>query len=107
MAPYPSTPTELKQLMEQLEEPVDKRFIRPSVTPRGAPVFLVKKKNSSMGLFIDYLGFDKVTNENKYHSPKIDDLLNLLQEASLFSNIDHLSGCHQLRVREKAEQKRV
>ena len=65
MAPYRSTPMEFKQLTEPLEELVDRRFIRPSVTPGGAPVFLVKKKNRSMQLFIDYLGFNKVTNDNR------------------------------------------
>jgi hypothetical protein len=44
---------------------VDRRFIRPSATPWGASVFLVKKKDNSMRLCIDYMGFDNETNEKK------------------------------------------
>ena len=53
-APYRMAPTELKELKEQLQELLDKGFIRPSVSPWGAPVLFVKKKDGSMRLCIDY-----------------------------------------------------
>ncbi|MCI92441.1 pol polyprotein, partial [Trifolium medium] len=54
MAPYRMLAAELEKLKEQLEELLEKRFDRPSVSPWGAPVLLVKKKDGSMRLCIDY-----------------------------------------------------
>ncbi|MCI82389.1 retrotransposon protein, partial [Trifolium medium] len=67
--------SELKELKKQLEELLDKKFIRPSVSPWGAPVLLGKKKDGSMRLCIDYLQLNKVTIKNKYPLPRIDDLM--------------------------------
>ncbi|MCI57403.1 retrotransposon protein, partial [Trifolium medium] len=58
--------SELNELKKQLEELLEKRFIRPSVSPWGAPVLLVKKKDESMRLCIDYRQLNKVTIKNKY-----------------------------------------
>ena len=54
MAPYRMAPAELKELKLQLQELLEKGFIRPSVSPWGAPVLFVKKKDGSMRLCIDY-----------------------------------------------------
>ncbi|MCI41803.1 RNA-directed DNA polymerase (Reverse transcriptase), partial [Trifolium medium] len=50
MAPYRMSALELNELKKQLEELLEKQFIRPSVSPWGAPVLLVKKKDGSMRL---------------------------------------------------------
>ena len=98
-APYRMTPMELKELKIQLQELLDKGFIRPSVSPWGAPVLFVKKKDGSMRLCIDYKELNKVTMRNKYPLPQIDDLFDQLQGACVFSKIDIWFGYHQLRVR--------
>ena len=67
-------PVELKELKEQLQNLLDKGFIKPSVSPWGAPVLFVKKKDGSMRLCIDYRELNKVTIKNKYPLPRIDDL---------------------------------
>jgi len=54
MAPYRMSASELAELKKQLEDLLDKKFVRPSVSPWGAPVLLVKKKDGSMRLCIDY-----------------------------------------------------
>ena len=54
IAPYRMSPIELAELKKQLEELLDKQFMRPSVSPWGAPVLLVKKKDGTMRLCIDY-----------------------------------------------------
>ncbi|XP_050902755.1 uncharacterized protein LOC127115201 [Lathyrus oleraceus] len=85
VSPYHMAPIELKN---QLEELLTKHFIRPSVSPWEAPVLLVKKKDNSMRLCIDYLQLNKVTIKNKYPLPRIDNLLDQLKGACVFSKID-------------------
>ena len=81
MPPYRMAPAELSELKEQLQELLDKGFIRPSTYPRGAPVLFVKKKDGSLRLCIDYRQLNKVTIKNKYPLPRIDDLFDQLQGA--------------------------
>ncbi|KAH0734704.1 hypothetical protein KY285_010411 [Solanum tuberosum] len=90
---------ELKELKEQLKDLLDKGFIQPSISPWGAPVLFVKKKDGSLRMCIDYRQLNKVTIKNKYPLPRIEDLFDQLQGASYFSKIDLRSGYHQLRVR--------
>ena len=99
-APYRMAPAELKELKIQLHELLDKGFIRPSMSPWGAPVLFVKKKDGSMRLCIDYRQLNKVTVRNKYPLPRIDDLFDQLQGAKVFSKIDLKSGYHQLKIKE-------
>ena len=98
---YRMAPAELKELKEQLQDLLSKGFIRPSISPCGAPVLFVKKKDGSMRMCIDYRQLNKVTIRNKYLIPHIDDLFDQLQGASVFSKIDLRSGYHQLKVRAK------
>ncbi|KAL0558732.1 hypothetical protein IC582_003314 [Cucumis melo] len=100
-APYWMAPAELKELKVQLQELLDKGFIRPSVSPWGAPVLFVKKKDGSMRLCIDYRELNKVTVKNRYPLPRIDDLFDQLQGATVFSKIDLRSGYHQLRIKDE------
>ena len=99
--PYRMAPAELKELKEQLQELLDRGFIRPSTSPWGAPVLFVKKKDGSMRLCIDYRELNKLTVKNKYPLPRIDDLFNQLKGAQHFSKIDLRSGYHQLKVKKE------
>ncbi|XP_073152831.1 uncharacterized protein [Henckelia pumila] len=95
-APYRLAPIEMKELKEQIQELLDKGFIRPSFSPWGALVIFVKKKDGSLRLCIDYRGLNGVTVKNKYPLPRIEDLFDQLQ-SSMFSKIDLCSGYHQLK----------
>nr|GFB04503.1 putative reverse transcriptase domain, aspartic peptidase domain protein [Tanacetum cinerariifolium] len=87
-APYRMAPVELKELKDQLQELLERGFIRPSVSPWGAPVLFVKKKDGSMRLCIDYRELNKITIQNCYPLPRIDDLFDQLQGVMHFSKID-------------------
>jgi len=99
IAPYRMSASELGELKKQLEELLEKQFIRPSVSPWGALVLLVKKKDGSMRLCVDYRQLNKVTIKNRYPLPRIDDLMVQLVGAEVFSKIDLRSGYHQIRVK--------
>ena len=94
---YRMAPAELKELKLQLQELLEKGFIRPSVSPWGALVLFVKKKDGTLRLCIDYRQLNKLTVKNKYSLPRIDDLFDQLKGASIFSKIDLRSGYHKLR----------
>ncbi|KAD2805396.1 hypothetical protein E3N88_38773 [Mikania micrantha] len=103
--PYRLAPTEMQELMTQIQELLDKGFIRPSISPWGAPVLFVKKKDGSMRMCIDYRKLNKLTVKNRYPVPRIDDLFDQLQGAKWFSKIDLRSGYHQLKVRNEDVEK--
>ena len=73
-APYWMNILELNELNSQLKELNDKNYIRPSVSPWGAPVIFVKKKDETLRLCIDYRQLNKKTIKNRYSLPHIDDL---------------------------------
>ena len=88
-------PLELNELKLQLQELLEKRFIRLSVSPWGAPILFVKKKDGTLRLCVDYRQLNKLTIKNKYLLPRIDDLFDQLKGASIFSKIDLRSRYHQ------------
>ena len=79
MAPYRMAPTELKELKNQLHELLDKGFIRPSVSPWGAPILFVKKKDGTLRMCIDYQQINKVKVKSKYSLLRIEDLFDQLK----------------------------
>ena len=95
-APYRIAPAELKGLKVQLQELLDKGFVRPSVSPWGASVLFVKKKDDTLRMCIDYRPVNKVTVKNKYPWLRIEDLFDQLKGASVFSKISLQSGYYQL-----------
>ncbi|MDV3201193.1 MAG: reverse transcriptase family protein, partial [Sweet potato little leaf phytoplasma] len=101
IAPYRMSPPELAELKKQLEDLLEKKFIIPSASPWGAPVLFVKKKDGSFRMCVDYRQLNKVTIKNKYHLPRIDNLMDQLRGATVFSKIDLQSGYHQIRIKEE------
>jgi len=75
MAPYRMALEELVELKKQIEELMEKQFIRPSISPWGAPVLLMKKKDDGSRLCVDYRQLNKMTIKNKYPLPRIDELM--------------------------------
>jgi hypothetical protein len=100
-APYRMSTPELKELQPQLEEILKKGYIHPSVSPWGALVLFVNKKDGTMRLCIDFRQLNKVTVKNKYPLPRIDDLFDQLKDEKVFSKIDLRSGYHQVRMKDE------
>jgi hypothetical protein len=97
--PYRMPPAELAELKKQLQELLDKGFIRPSTSPWGCPALFVKKKDESLRLCIDYQPLNAMTIKNKFPLPRIDVLFDQLVGAKVFSKIDLRSGYHQIKIR--------
>ena len=87
-APYMMSTPEMLELKMKLQELLEKKCIRPSVSPWGALVLFMKKKDGTLRLCIDYRQFNKVTMKNKYPLPRIDELFDQITGAKVFSKID-------------------
>jgi hypothetical protein len=99
--PYRMSTPELVELKLQLKEIMDKGYIRPSVSPWGAPSLFVKKKDDTLRLCIDYRQLNKMTIKNNYLLPRIDDLFDQLRGATIFSKIDLRFGYHQVSIKDE------
>ena len=99
--PYRMSTPEMLELKMQLQELLEKGYIRPSVSPWGAPVLFVNKKDGTLRLCIDYRQLNKVTVKNKYPLPRIDDLFDQMRGSKVFSKIDLRSGYHQARIKDE------
>jgi hypothetical protein len=97
--PYRMPPKELAKLKIQLQELLDKGFVRPSASPWGGPALFVKTKDDILRLCVDYRPLNVVTIKNKYPLPHIDVLFDELAGAKIFSKIDLHLVYHQIKIR--------
>ena len=100
MTPHRMAPIELHELMVQIQELLDKGFIKPSTSPWGTPIFFAKKKDKTLRPCINYRQLNRVTIKNRYPLLRIDDLFDQLRGARVYSKINLRTGYHQLRIRE-------
>jgi hypothetical protein len=92
--PYRMVVNQLAELKKQLQELLDKGYIHPSVSPWGALVIFVPKKDGTQRMCVDYRSLNEVTIKNKYSFPRIDDLFDQLKGDCVFSKINLRSGYH-------------
>lgn len=95
---YRMSPKELAEVRSQITSMIEKGHIQPSRSPWGAPLLFVRKKDGALRMCIDYRALNKLTLKNRYPLPRIDDLLDKLTGATVFSSLDLRSGYYQLRL---------
>ncbi|GJP49198.1 hypothetical protein CLOM_g8438, partial [Closterium sp. NIES-68] len=105
--PYRLSPIELADMKKQIKYLLTKGLIRPSTSPYGAPVLFTPKPDGSLCICIDNRALNKQTIKNKYPFPRIDDLLDQLRGATIFSKLDLQSGYWQIRLADDSIHKTV
>ena len=99
--PYQHPQKYKDEIEKAIQEILAMGHIQPSSSPFASPVVLVKKKDGTMRMCIDYRALNKKTIKNRYPIRRVDELINKLQGAMYFSKIDLRSGYHQIRMRKE------
>ena len=100
---YNMSELELTTLREFLDDMLGKGFIRSSTSPAGAPVLFARKKDGSLRLCVDYRGLNRVTIKNRYPIPLVNNIMDRLRNAKVYSKIDLRAGYHNVRIKDGQE----
>ena len=102
---YRQTHEELAETKRQINEYLNAEHITPSSSPFGSPILLVKKKNDTMRMCVDYRGLNDITVKNTFPIPCIDDLHDQFAHAKYFTKLDLFTGYHQIPIKPSDQYK--
>lgn len=92
---------ELRELKRQLQMMLKKSLLRPSSSPYGAPVCFVKKKTGDLRMVCDYRALNKIKIPDSDPLPFINEALDQVAGAKVFSQIDLIGAYHQMTIKEE------
>ena len=102
--PRPIPPQDLEEVRQHIQSLLDANIIKPSTSPFASPIVLVRKKNGSLRMCVDYRKINARTIRDSYALPKIEELFMTLSGAKFFTSVDLSKAYYQVPLTERAKK---